>query len=199
MAPGSFVPASVTPRCSGASECSRNLLLASTISGTWLAFSDTLKSKKSISSAISTLCKALDTSASAFGSSQNRFSTDPELNPLRMAVRGTVRHPVIEMDVGEQGYRRTPHGLPETFEGFGSVDGDSHEVGAGGVEVVYLLHRRLDVVGHGIRHRLHGHLGAAANGHIADLYLPARNRAFAQCCLCHLTPIRLGRPYLNPG
>src|ERR687897_822500 len=86
MAPGSLVPASVTPRCNGASECLRNRLLASTISGTWLALRETLKSKNPISSAISTLRRALVTSAWALGRSQKRFSTEPELTPMRIGV-----------------------------------------------------------------------------------------------------------------
>ena len=86
IAPGSFVPASVTPRCNGASEWRRNSLLASTISGTWLAVRETLKLVQPISSAISTFWSALATSASAFGRSQNRFSTEPELTPMRIAT-----------------------------------------------------------------------------------------------------------------
>ena len=41
--------------------------------------------------------------------------------------------------------------------------------------------------------------GYAADGYVAYPYLPARNRAFAQCRLCHLTPIRFLRTYYpNP-
>ena len=49
------------------------------------ALRETLKFKNPISSAISTLWSALATSASALGRSQKRFSTEPELTPIRMA------------------------------------------------------------------------------------------------------------------
>ena len=45
---------------------------------------------------------------------------------------------------------------------------DAHDVGARLGDLVDLVHRRLQVGGLGLRHRLHGDGGAAADGDAAD-------------------------------
>src|SRR5829696_2221885 len=64
----------------------------------------------------------------------------------RACVGRAECHTVVEVDVGDQGHGRTPDDLPEAFERLRAVHGDAHEVSSGRVQVVDLLHRRLDVV-----------------------------------------------------
>src|SRR5687767_10437176 len=106
----------------------------------------------------------------------------------RPRVGGAQGHPVVEVDVGDKGNGRAPHDLLEAVEGLGAVDGDAHQIGARRVQVVDLLDRRLDVVGHGVGHRLHGYLRSAADGDVADPYLPARDRTLPYRCFRHLPP-----------
>src|SRR5215207_1030055 len=91
--------------------------------------------------------------------------------------------------VGDQGHRRAPENLFEALQCLGAVNGNAYEVGAGGVELVDLSDGSLYVAGIGLGHGLNGHLGAASDGHAADDYLTAGDRAFLYRCLCHTTPV----------
>ena len=82
----------------------------------------------------------------------------------------------VEMEVADQGHAH-PGAIQALADrgdgggGFAGIDRHTHELGAGARQCLHLLHRRFDVGGVGIGHRLHHDGGAAADADAGDAHL----------------------------
>ncbi len=87
--PDHFVPASVTPRCSGYGIRSASNRLAAIVLGTEVDFIETLKSSnfsRSISSTVSTAAVTSASTGLSYSSWRRCLGSDPELTPTRRGV-----------------------------------------------------------------------------------------------------------------
>jgi hypothetical protein len=82
----------------------------------------------------------------------------------------------VEMEIADQGHAHP--GAIEAFADrgdggcrFAGIDRHTHELGSGARERLYLPHRRFDVGGVGIGHRLHHDGGAAPDADACDAHL----------------------------
>ena len=78
------------------------------------------------------------------------------------------RERVVEVDVGDDRNRRLHDDRLQRLDVLVARDGDADDVRSGLGDLVDLSHRRLEVGGLGLRHRLHDDRGAAADRDAAD-------------------------------
>ena len=98
---------------------------------------------------------------------------------------GSQQLVAVVVEIADQRHRRAHHRQPVDDArhgggGLGGVDGDAYHLRAGAPQFGHLLHRRGDVGGVGVGHRLHHHRRIAADQHVADPDLAgcaARGRA----------------------
>ena len=95
---------------------------------------------------------------------------------VRAGLDAGDRQPVVEVDVGDERQRDPRADAREGRERAAVGHRDPADLAAGPLERAQLAHRRADVAGVGLRHRLHAHRRAAADGHRADAHRdgPAR-------------------------
>ena len=91
-----------------------------------------------------------------------------QADAVRAGVDRLQRERVVEVDVGDDRDRRLHDDRLERLDVAVARHGDADDVGARLGDLVDLVHRRLQVGGLGLRHRLHGDGGAAADGDAAD-------------------------------
>ncbi len=177
--------------------------------GTEVDFMETLKfvkSRRSISSTVSTAALTSASTGSSYSSWRRCFGSDPEFTPTRSgvplrlrevhdlgdllrpadvagvqahAVRARVdrleRERVVEVDVGDHGDRRAHDDLLQRLDVLVARHRDAHDVRARLGDLLDLVHRRLEIRGLGLRHRLHDDRRAAADRDGADVDLLLRS------------------------
>ena len=90
---------------------------------------------------------------------------------VRAGVERLERERVVEVDVGDHRDRRLAHDRLQRLDVLLARHRDADDVGAGLGDAMDLVHRRLQVGGLGLRHRLHGDRRTAADRHGADVDL----------------------------
>ena len=89
-------------------------------------------------------------------------------------VDGLERERVVEVDVGNHGDRQLLHDRPQRLDVLVARDGDPHEVRSGLRDLPDLRHRRLDVGGLGLGHRLDDDRRATPDLDAANVDMPLR-------------------------
>jgi len=95
-----------------------------------------------------------------------------EADAVGAGVDRFQRQGVVEVDVGDDRDRRLHDDRLQRLDVLLARDRAADDVGAGLGDLVDLLHRRRQVGGLGLGHRLHRDRRAAADRHLADEYLP---------------------------
>ncbi len=97
---------------------------------------------------------------------------------VRACLDRLQRERVVEVDVGDHRDRRLRDDRPQRLDVLLARHGDAHDVRAGVGDGADLLHRRREVGGLGLGHRLHDDGRAAADRDASYSYLPLRGHVY---------------------